>query len=71
MMHDGPVICPFFPSWRSLRIVTTAPSSPRMTQVTQKKECVDLFLSLNLVISPIFWGVATCGAAERIGACPR
>jgi hypothetical protein len=37
-----------------------------------EKVSVDLlFLFLNLVISPIFWGVATCGAAEWIGACPR
>lgn len=28
-----------------------------------------LFLFLNSVISPIFWGVATLVPAERIGAC--
>jgi hypothetical protein len=36
----------------------------------EKSEPVDLlFLFLNSVISPIFWGVATLVPAERIGAC--
>jgi hypothetical protein len=38
----------------------------------EKRERVDLlFLFLNSVISPIFWGVATLVPAERIGACPH